>query len=178
MPARPSKTNARAGSSSSTSVSTRESELRQMFRTLNIVEICRLTVQFNQKLYAYVSRIVRIVSSEDGGVYALLMDSSCCDVRTLGLCYLIQFWGCDLKMPLPPQASSADVLRDELRELADRLWAEMGFPVERGPIMAQIVTPVDGGNSLNPDFTSIYLIGGMMERTNVWLDKVKVSVSR
>ena len=157
--------------SDTTRVVSESSEVEHILRTIDVFEVCRLCCLFNDKLYAYVSRCVRIVRLEDGKNYACLEGSTCCHIQTLCLCYLLQFWGCDLGMPMPP-TSSNDYMRDEIRTLADQLWRVLQFPTERGRILPTFITPVKGGNSLNPDNTILYFIGGIMERTNQWMVKL------
>jgi hypothetical protein len=146
------------------------SELEHILQTIDVFEVCRLCLLFNDKLYTYVSRCVRIVQLEDGKHYASLASSTCCHIQTLCLCYLLQFWGCSLGMPMPP-TSSNDYMRDEIRTLADQLWRVLQFPVDRERILSTFILPVEGGNSLNPSNTILYFIGGIMEKTNRWMGR-------
>jgi hypothetical protein len=147
---------------------TSDPRLQDILRRVDVFEVCRLCTFFCLKLYQYVSRHLEILQ-QDGEHYVLLSDGrSCCHIKTLCLCYLLQFWGCDLKMPIPP-ASTNDTYRDELMDASNQLWTVLGYSADRRETLETFVVPVEGGNSLNPDNVMLYFIGGIMERTNLWI---------
>ncbi len=141
--------------------------MRNILQMVDISKMIRLSILFNDRLYEHFRIYVKLFEDIHGNIFAKVQDSKPFSMDTFTFFYLLQFWGCDLKMPIPREIDTINFF-GEMCSVADQMWSEMQFPENRDPILE---TFMDQTQAEDQDIVNarIYFLGGLTESSNRWM---------
>ena len=147
--------------------------MRNILQMVDISKMIKLSILFNERMYEHFRPYVQLFENEHGEILAKVNDSASYSLDTFTFFYLLQFWGCNLKMPIPSEIDNIEFF-GEMCSIADQMWSAMHFPDNRDPILETFMdqTTVEDPSIVN---ARIYFIGGIMESSNRWLAMVSNS---